>query len=111
MSLEQLRELRRRGQRPTTATVIVGRPGKHFEDGPSHVVVARDGMDLSALVGLRVQVIDVQRDPALTLRVIAQLEGLKTALVGACGHYGVIADSPRYERALRRYREALCPTE
>lgn len=111
MSLEQLREMRRAGNRPKTATVIVGRPGKGFDDGSDKAVVARDGMDLSPLVGLRIQVIDVQRDASLTHAVIAQLEQLQTVLVGAYGHYGAIADTPEYEIAMRRYWERLCHTE
>lgn len=110
MSIEKLRDMRRNGQKPLTTTVIVGRPCKSFEDNATTVVV-RDGMDLSPLVGLRVQVIDLQRDPDVSLRVIAQLEQLQTVLVGAYGPYGAIASNPEYEHAMRRYWETLCPTE
>lgn len=109
MSIEQLRDMRRNGHKPLTTTVIVGRPCKSFEDNATTVVV-RDGMDLSPLVGLRVQVIDLQRDPAVTRGVVDQLERLQVVLVGACGPYGSIAYSPEYETAMQRYREALCPT-
>lgn len=111
MSLEQLRDLRRKGQRPVFAEVIIGRPGKHFEDGPNQVVVSRDGMDLSPLVGMRLHIMDVQRDIDLTLRVVCQLQQLQTVLVGACGHYGPFASTPEHQVALRRCWEALCPTE
>lgn len=109
MSLEHLRELRRAGSRPASPVVVIlGRAPRHLDDGPGKVVVTRDDVDLSPLVGMPVHVIDLGADNELARRVVPQLEKLSVVLHGICGCYGTVGESPEHERAMERYREALC---
>lgn len=108
MSLEQLRTLRRGGNRPVSVTVIVGTPPKSFDDGPDKVLIRTAIPDLSPLVGLPVHVIDLQDDSDLTYRVIAGLEAVNVIPLGICGSVGSCGVSSDHERAMELYRETLC---
>lgn len=110
MSLSQLRDLRLSGHRPTTVTVIIGKPHKSTEDGPDKVVITGADADLSPLQGLPVHVIDLQADPAYTLAVMDALERVSVRPLGICGPAGACGVSPEHERAMTRYRKSLCPT-
>jgi hypothetical protein len=109
MSLQQLRALRRGGNRPPQVTVLIGRPYERFEDGAAYVVVdAASDADLSPLVGLPVHVLDLQADTALTLRTIATLEGLGVKPLGICGPAGSCGVSPEHEQSMESLRRLLC---
>lgn len=110
MSLTQLRDLRRGGHKPADVTVLIGKPGVDFEDGPDKVLITRSDQDLSPLVGLRVHVIDLQNDPKVTLRAIAAMEALNVLPMGVCGPAGACGVSPEHEYAMESYRRTLCPT-
>lgn len=113
MSIEKLRDMRRLGQRPVRVVVIIGNPNKRLELGSRSdvVIVNRADMDLSPLVGLPVHVMDIAGERDATLRVLAQLEGVKASFLGICGPAGSCGVSPEHEIAMQRYREVLCPTE
>lgn len=109
MSIDQLRDLRRSGHRPAAVTVIIGKPHKATEDGPDKVVIHHADADLSPLQGLPVHVIDLQGDPTHTLAVMDALMRVSVRPLGICGPAGACGSSPEHERAMRRYRESLCP--
>lgn len=111
MSLSQLRQLRRAGHRPSRQImVIVGRAPRDFDDRPTEVVIEGGPglVDLSPLVGLTVNVVDMVGDPDVMLRVLAGLQDIKAEVVGMVGAYGAVGLNPDHERLLRRYRELLC---
>lgn len=106
MSLDRLLQLRRSGGRPDSVIVVVGTP-KHLEDSPGTVVIDRAGMDLRALVGLPIHLIDVQRDLDVLLAAMAATEEAGVKVLGACSWVGSCGVSPEHERAMNRYREGL----
>lgn len=113
MSLESLLRLRRSGHVPADPiTVIVGKPPAWLEDDASHVVIDRDpaGMDLHALVGLPIHLIDIQGDTSLLLRAMDATEAAGAKPLGACTAAGACGVSPEHELAMSRYRENLCLT-
>lgn len=110
MSLSQLRTMRRSGKRPAQVTVLIGRPSRHFEDGPAYVAIGKADADLSPLVGLPVHVLDLQDDSTLTLRTIEALEKLGVTPLGICGPAGSCGSSPEHERAMELLRRTLCAT-
>jgi hypothetical protein len=111
MSLEQLRVLRRGGRRPSVAVrVVIGKPPRWFDDGPLDVVIDRPltDLDLRPLLGLPVEVFDIQDNADFTMSVVARLEELKTTLIGAVGRFGQVGVSPEYVAVLTRHWERLC---
>ena len=99
------------GRRPTDpVTVIVGKPPAWMEDDASHVVIDRDpaGMNLHALVGLQIHLIDIQRDTSLLLKAMAATEKAGAIPLGACSAVGACGVSKEHEFAMTLYRETLC---
>lgn len=113
MSLDSLLRLRRSGHIPADPiTVIVGKPPAWFEDDPSTVVIDRDpdSLDLRALVGLSIHLIDIQGDTSLLLKAMTATEEAGAKPLGACTAAGACGVSLEHELAMTRYRENLCLT-
>lgn len=112
MSLESLRSMRRTGRRPDSVVVIVGKPPAWMEDSPGTVAIDRDPalLDLRALVGLPIHLIDIQSDLDLTLAAMDATEAAGVKVLGACSAAGSCGVDEKHENAMRRYRENLCQT-
>jgi len=112
VSLETLLQLRRAGHRPAgPVTVIVGKPPAWLETSdPAKVVIDRDpaGMDLHALVGLPIHLIDIQPDTARLMAAMDATDRAGARPMGACSAAGACGVSPEHELAMSRYRERLC---
>lgn len=114
MSLERLRSLRREGSRPSTVLVILGKPPgwvyDWFAEDADCIVIDRElrDVDLSALVGLPVNVIDLNGDAQACQRLLEALQEAGALSLGLSVAAGVVGVSPEHEAALRRYREVLC---
>jgi hypothetical protein len=110
MSLDQLRNLRRNGGRPRLVTVIVGTPSV-IDDDAHYVVIDREPalLDLRPLVGLPIQLIDVQKDADFLRRVMAATEEVGVKVMGASSAVGTFGVSPDHERVLSHYRELMLP--
>ena len=112
MSLESLRSMRRSGRRPDSVMVIVGKPPAWMEDSPGTVAIDRDPalLDLRALVGLPIHLIDIQPDTDLLLKTMEATEAAGVKVLGACSNIGACGVDEKHENAMRRYRENLCQT-
>lgn len=112
MSLDSLRSMRRSGRRPEAIVVIVGKPPGWMDDSPGVVVIDRDPgmMDLRALIGIPIHLIDIQPDAALLLQAMDATEAAGVKVLGACSNIGACGVDEKHENAMRRYRENLCPT-
>jgi len=112
MSLDSLRSMRRAGRRPDSVVVIVGKPPEWMEDRAGIVVVDSDPstLDLRALVGLPIHLIDIQSDLDLTLAAMDATEAAGVKVLGACSAAGSCGVDEKHENAMRRYRENLCQT-
>lgn len=109
MSIRHLLNLRRTGKRPDSVIVLVGKP-RRLDDGPGFVVIDRDPatLDLRALVGIRIHLIDVQADIDFFDAAAKATLAAGCTLLGACIATGAVGVSAEHERALVRYRESLC---
>ena len=113
MSLETLLQLRRAGHRPAMVTVIVGKPPAWVDaPDPAKVVIDRapSRMDLHALVGLPIHLIDIQSDTARLMAAMEATDRAGAKPLGACSAAGSCGVSPEHELAMTRYRERLCLT-
>ena len=108
MSLDQIRSLRRAGERPNGVIVLVGTLPLDFDDGPGFAAITGPGMDLRALVGLPVHLIDIQKDPEVFWKALETVEQDGAIVRGICCAAGECGATPEHERAMRRYRERLC---
>lgn len=113
MSLTTLQQVRRAGRRPAGVIVLVGKPPSWHEDTPGIVVIDRNpaSLDLRALVGLPIHLIDLQADEGLLRLAMTATEAAGAVVRGACSAVGACGVSPEHETAMRRYREGLCLTE
>lgn len=117
MSLDTLRDLRRRGQKPADVlTVVIGQKPRWMDDEPALVVVrAADDprfMDWRPTVGLWVAVFDLAGDPARFLAVLAGLHDAGVKFFGAANPLGVypmtLNPGPAHEASLAKTWELLC---
>lgn len=117
MSLEALRQLRRRGSRPDgVITILVGQLPKWRRDSAAFVHIAPDAridqIDWRPLVGLWVAMFVTTRDTAAAAALLRCLEGVKVKFYGAADHSGTypcVADATeRHHTNLRATWEALC---
>ncbi|MEJ7932552.1 hypothetical protein WG922_21460 [Ramlibacter sp. AN1015] len=110
MSLESLLRLRRTGSRPPTVTVIVGTPPAWLDtSAPDKVVIDSDParLNLHALYGMEVNLIDIQPDTDLLLKAMDATAAAGARPLGACTHEGACGVSAEHELSMRRYRENL----
>lgn len=117
MSLQRIRDLRLRGQKPKgVVTVLLGTKPRWLDDGPGLVVVrATDDprfMDWRPLVGLFVAVIAAQVEPD---RMLATLDGLSAVgvrffgIADPTGFYPLLVGAnDAHRESLRKEWEALC---
>lgn len=114
MSLDALRNLRRQGHRPAAVWLVLGVAPKWLEDGADCISIptgSRPGtMDLRALFGLHVDVIETVDDPGLMSETLDAIEAAAVASAGVVGAAGVAGRDAAHERVLERARELLCRT-
>lgn len=113
MSLSTLQQVRRSGRRPSGVIVLVGKPPRWHVDTPGIVVIDRAPamLDLRALVGMPIHLIDLQSDEALLRQAMDATQAAGAVVKGACSAVGACGVSLEHETAMRRYREGLCLTE
>ncbi len=112
MSLETLAKLRRARKRPQFAHVVLGDAPAWFGEGPGEVVIRPadrpEFLDLRALVGIPIHVIELARDDARFEATVDALLAAGAHIDGLVSWAGATAETPEYEAALVRLREQLC---
>lgn len=111
MSLQSLIDLRTlRKKAPSAVWVIVGNPPRWLEDSPGIVVVRPTAKtnDLRALVGLNVDVIEVNGGGPMLLRVLDQVEAANPKTKSLACIAGVVGLNEEHEKCLERARRLLC---
>lgn len=111
MSLQSLIDLRTKHRMaPNAVWVIVGNPPKWLHDDPSMVVIrpGAKNLDLRALVGLHVDVIEIGNDGATLLRVMNAVESANPKTKSLACMAGVAGLNAEHEQCLERARRLLC---
>ena len=118
MSLEAIRQLRRRGQKPDgVVLVLLGDRPRWLDDDASLVVIRPADeprfMDWRPMVGLWAAVFTADNQPpARTLSVLNALEGAGAKFFGAADATGAypmtVGAGDEHRWCLQRTREALC---
>lgn len=112
MSLQSLINLRTKYKKaPTSVMVLVGNAPKWMDDTPGVVVVktGAKSIDLRALIGLHVDVIEVSgADAKTTADVMTAVEAANPKTKSIACRNGVIGVSAEHEKFLERVRRLLC---
>lgn len=111
MSLEQLKNMRIHGYKPKSVTVLVGNIPAWLEEDATTVCVTHldnvRNMDLRALVGLPVSIIQLGDCDPLLIQTISAVDAVKPESVSIAANKGIVGLSREHERVLesikRRY--------
>lgn len=104
MSLQTLAALRSNRRSPAAVWVVVGDCPKSIREMPDTIAVEANpaAMDWRPVVGLHVDVFDLQRDPMLLLRTMDAIEAAEPKVVCVACDSGVIGLSKEHESVLWR---------
>ena len=105
MTLEALIKVRTSGMKPPSVWVLVGNVPKWVEDDAKTVIVCQPGeFDFRALVGLHVNVIEVESSPLMD-KVLTAVDRAKPKSMNICGAAGTVGMGTR---PMEKMRELLC---
>jgi hypothetical protein len=113
MSLADLLEARRAGKKPDHVLVLIGTKPKALDDGLDRVHIAPTDrpqlMDLRALVGCTVTVVETERNDPLFEQAVEALQAAGARIEGLVSSAGATGRDAEHETILTRMREHLCP--
>jgi hypothetical protein len=111
MSLGSLLALRKARMTPTGIWVLIGTPPKWFEDAEDTIVIRPTdkprSMDFRAIVGLHVDVIELEDNHRQTNDALNQIEDANPKSQGFACSYGVAGLNEKHERALSAMHRIL----
>jgi hypothetical protein len=112
MSLATLVDMRRLRLRPAAVTVVLGTTHAWVKDWANYVVIAPadvpETMDLRALFGLPVILVEMERDDDRFPRVLTALEKAGARIEAIVTSAGPCGKDEEHERVLLNLRERLC---